>query len=303
MDSNPIAISVVIASYNARSHIGGCLDSLAVQARRSDVEVIVVDSSADGTADWVAGRYPWVRLLRFNTRKFAGDARNLGIRAASGRVVAFLDADCRAGRDWIEALRLAHCGRQPAIGGSIANGSTQSRTGWAAYFCEFSQWMPRTPASWTTDVAGANMSYKRGVFETFGALITGTYCSDTEFHWRLAAAGVCIRFEPAIRVFHHGIDRWQHFLRHEVFHGFCFALVRSASRRFSAFRAGFYSAGLPLIALRLTGRVARCHLKNPVYRRPFAAALPLTALGVAAWSLGESFGYAFSLVSALRRRT
>jgi len=88
------SVTVIVPAYNAATTIARALASVAAQGR-GDMEVIVVDdSSVDGTADIVRAFSDLkVRLLRTEARSGAAAARNLGIRHARGRYVAFLDAD------------------------------------------------------------------------------------------------------------------------------------------------------------------------------------------------------------------
>jgi glycosyltransferase involved in cell wall biosynthesis len=88
-------VSVVIPAYNAASTIGQTLDSVFSQTFR-DFEVVVVDDgSTDQTRDVVAGYGGRIRVLtKVNEAKPAA-TRNIGVRAARGELVAFLDAD-----DW-----------------------------------------------------------------------------------------------------------------------------------------------------------------------------------------------------------
>ena len=137
-------LSVIIASYNSRGTIGACLKSLESQASPESFEIILVDSSTDGTPEYVEQDFPVVKIIRFPERKFCGDARNIGITKANGEVVAFIDADCLAGPSWVEEILRAHDSSDLAIGGAIANGNPESYVGWAAYFTEFSKWMPGT---------------------------------------------------------------------------------------------------------------------------------------------------------------
>lgn len=291
MAANPV-LSVIVAAYNARDTIRLCLQSLEAQKARSSMEVIVVDSSNDGTEDLVAGEFPWVVLLSFRRRKYCGDARNAGLAKARGRIIALIDADCIAQEGWAEAILKAHeKNATPAIGGAIANGNPESFVGWAAYFCEFSDWMPGQPAGSRADIAGANMSYKKEIFDRCGTFIPGTYCSDTEFHWRLASAGFALYFDPGIQVSHRNISSPGRFLRHEFQHGRSFARVRVGARHFSPARRMAYALLFGLIAAKLLLQIAVRNIKNPVYRKYFAISLPLTLLGVLAWSAGEAFGY------------
>lgn len=88
------SISVVIPAYNAKSTIADAIDSVTAQTTQA-VEIIVVDDgSQDGTADFVANRYPDVHIERAPNGG-PSRARNLGIATASGDWIAFLDADDR----------------------------------------------------------------------------------------------------------------------------------------------------------------------------------------------------------------
>jgi glycosyltransferase involved in cell wall biosynthesis len=285
-------VSVIIASYNARKTIGECLASLHKQATEAEFEIIVVDSSTDGTADLVRRIFPQVRVFYFAERKFCGDARNFGVSVARGEIVAFIDADCTADPGWVGAIRTAHRSPDPAIGGAIANGNPESHIGWAAYFCEFSQWMPNVPPQRMTDIACANMSYKKGLFEKFGRFIEGTYCSDTEFHWRLGREGYSLRFEPLIEIAHHNIDNFGKFLRHEYQHGRFFAQVRTRSQGFSMGRRYAYVLLSPFIPIKLIWGISARVLANSIYLAAFLKSIPLLVLGIFAWSLGECRGYA-----------
>lgn len=85
-------VTVVVPAYNAERWIGEALRSIQSQTF-GDVEIIVVDDgSRDGTAAIVDSFGPPVRRIHQRNGGVAR-ARNEGIRAAAGRLVAFLDAD------------------------------------------------------------------------------------------------------------------------------------------------------------------------------------------------------------------
>ncbi len=301
-------LSVIISSYNSGDLLEGCLDSLKNQKTDKQFEIIVVDSSPNGLIKGIREKFPKVRWYRFPERKFCGDERNVGLSVSRGEVIAFIDADCKAEPGWIESILMAHQSPQLAIGGAIANGNPYSLIGWAAYFCEFSRWMPNTPSQSLKDIAGANMSYKRKVFDLIGPLIEGTYSSDTEFHWRLGRNGHLLQFHPSMLVFHHNIDRFIKFLRHEFEHGRSFARVRVLSQGFSKWRKWGYGAFSFLIPGWLFLKVGARNFKNRIYLSYFIKTWPLLILGLMSWSLGESLGYLlptkaiFKNESALRDR-
>jgi GT2 family glycosyltransferase len=186
----------------------------------------------------------------------------------------------------------AHRSPHLAIGGAVANDEPSGLVGWAAYFCEFSRWMPRTKARWMDDIAGANMSYKRKAFHIYGSFIEGTYCSDSEFHWRLGRDGHHLWFVPDIIVSHRSIDGLREYVRHEFEHGGCFARVRVESERFSRPRRLVYSLLSPLIPFRILAKLALYNLGNRIYLSHFIRALPLVIVGVVSWSTGELVSYA-----------
>ena len=84
-------VSVIIPAYNAERFLQEAIDSVLRQTHR-DFEVIVVDDgSSDGTARIAAG-FPTVRYVH-QANRGASAARNHGARLASGKYLAFLDAD------------------------------------------------------------------------------------------------------------------------------------------------------------------------------------------------------------------
>jgi glycosyltransferase involved in cell wall biosynthesis len=287
----PVEISVIVACRNARRTIRACLDSLAAQRTASKFEVIVADSSTDGTGEIVRAEYAWVRLLHFETRKFPGGARNAGIREARGELLAFVDSDCVAAPDWLEQMAMAQRDSNTTVGGVVNNGARERWLDWAGYFCEFSQWMPPGRPSWMDDIPTCNLSFHRELFDEFGPFREGIYCSDTALHWTLARAGRRARFVPTIQVAHHGLERLGAFLGHERFHGESFARLRARERKFPRWRRWMYAGGAVLLPAVLWMRIAGRVLRNRRYGGAFALSTPLLVLGLAAWSLGEMRGY------------
>jgi glycosyltransferase involved in cell wall biosynthesis len=284
-------LSVIIASYNSKGSIGDCLQSLRNQITAATFEVIVADSSTDGASDFVAQRFPEVELLRFAGRKFPGAARNAGIAAAKADVVAFTDADCVTRSDYVDEVLRAHRDPALAIGGTIANLEPANIVAWAAYLCEFSEWMPGSPRQTVGNIATANASYKKRAFDDYGRFLEGTYGSDTDFNWRLGRNGHRPLEVPSIVVFHRSIDALGKFLRHEFGHGKDCARMRIRSQGFSGLRRWLYAACFWLIPVKLWMVIAVRNLRNRSYLRHFVKAAPLVALGLMCWCLGELVAY------------
>lgn len=286
-----IKLSVIIASFNAGNTISTCLQSLEDQRTHDEFEIIVVDSSCDDTGDIVENDFPKVRLFRFSERKYCGDARNYGLSLAKGDIIAFTDADCIVDDNWIKSVLCAHRSPHLVIGGAIANSAGENASGWAAYFTEFSSWMPNTKAGRKVDVAGANMSYKRIAFEKYGNFVEGTYCSDTEFHWRIAKDKHSPHFEPAILVYHKGISTFSKMIRHEYHHGCCFGKVRTRSKGWSKLKRALYASLFFLIPVKLFLQITVLNIKNRTYLPHFVRVIPQLLVGLYSWSIGECIGY------------
>jgi len=284
-------LSVIIPVYNARDTIEGCLGSIEGQLDEGRDEIIIVDSSSDGTAGVVARRFPRVRLFTFPERKYPGDARNFAIAQAQGEILAFIDADCVAAPDWAEQIVAAHEGGDPVIGGIIEIANPESRVSWAQYFCEFSRWMAGTPGGETSEIPAVCLSLKRWVFDKYGPFLEGVLCADTAFNWRLVEGGIRRLIVPSIRVSHVNIDRLGLLVRKQIIHGGFFARVRAAERGFSLPRRLIYAAGSPALPLLLTYRIVRRVLSRRTYVRELVRAMPLVLLACTFWSLGEMLGY------------
>ena len=86
-------ISVVIPTYNCARYLPLALDSALAQTRPADEIIVVDDGSSDDSQTLVEQRYgSRVRYIR-QVNAGPAAARNNGIRAASGDVIGFLDAD------------------------------------------------------------------------------------------------------------------------------------------------------------------------------------------------------------------
>ena len=108
-------VSVIITTYNYGRFIAGAINSVLGQTRRPDEIIVVDDGSTDDTAAQVAAYADQgVRYIR-QANSGPGAARNTGIRAGQGALIAFLDADDRWLPDKL-ARQIAHLHAYPAAG-------------------------------------------------------------------------------------------------------------------------------------------------------------------------------------------
>ncbi|RAN76538.1 glycosyltransferase [Bacillus sp. SRB_336] len=161
----------------------------------------------------VTGAY----VLENNGTKGLSGARNTGVLAATGEIIAFLDDDAVAGQDWL--LRQLELYDDPAVfavGGRI---EPLWENGRPSYFPQELDWivgcsyrgLPRVAAQ-VRNVIGASMSFRRTVFEEVGLFderlgrtSSPRGCEETELCIRTAALrpGGRVVYEPASLASHH----------------------------------------------------------------------------------------------------
>ena len=119
-----LTITVIVCAYNEAGYLGPCLQSLIQQSHQPGEIIVVDNASTDDTAS-IAAAVPGVRVID-EPRKGLVRARETGRVAASGQLLVYIDADCRApGRGW-------HASRAVSTGSLIwsrCRGRTGSMTG------------------------------------------------------------------------------------------------------------------------------------------------------------------------------
>lgn len=86
-------ISVVIPTKNRKKEVERAIQSVLSQQDVKPGIIVVDDASTDGTADYIAGKYPQITLIRNEVSTGGARARNDGAALADGDYIAFLDSD------------------------------------------------------------------------------------------------------------------------------------------------------------------------------------------------------------------
>ncbi|GBD25089.1 Putative mycofactocin biosynthesis glycosyltransferase MftF [bacterium HR30] len=218
--SQPPKISVVICAYNAERTMDACLASLR-ELRYPNYEVIVVnDGSTDGT-EAIARRYPEFRLLS-QPNKGLSAARNAGLEAARGEIVAYTDSDCVADPDWLTYLAYKFASSDFAgVGGPNLPPPEDSAT--AAYVAA----APGGPTHVLLDdevaehIPGCNMAFRKSALEHIGGFdpVHRAAGDDVDVCWRLQDAGYRIGFSPAAQVWHFRRNTIRAYLKQQMGYG------------------------------------------------------------------------------------
>jgi glycosyltransferase involved in cell wall biosynthesis len=200
----PPSVSVVVPVRNAAGLLEPCLRALLAQDYPRDrFEIVVVDNaSSDGSAD-VARSLGLSPVLE--PRRGPGLARNRGIAAATGDVVAFTDADCEPPAGWlaalVEALRDADAVMGPIGPRSAGNRFARAR---AALHARYLRWCRSLAAKGRLDhLDTASTAVRRAVLDQVGGFDPEFFASeDRDLGARIAEAGRRVRFVEAPPVLH-----------------------------------------------------------------------------------------------------
>lgn len=290
-------ISIVIPVRNGAAPIARCLDSImALDYPAGQREVVVVDNgSTDGTAA-TARTYP-VTVVS-HPQAGVARARNAGIRASQGEIVAFIDADCVAEKDWLREL--LNGADNPTIGcfvGSIVALETRRLVArWVEDRELISQ--ERLLSSHPAVAATGNIAYRKAVFDAIGVFDEEMIAAeDGDLFWRMVRSDrFLVRYNRKARVRHAHPDRVVPLLRRAFTEGRGLALFRlkhrgDLSRRLTSLSCA--AAGLAEIiagTLLCPGRIAR----NLLQGKPAAQGIAYPLLDKA-YSICRSSGVCYQL--------
>jgi len=218
-------VSVVVCAYDAADTLEDCLSSLAA-LDYPDYEIVLVnDGSRDATGE-IARRHARTdgRLRVIDTpNQGLSAARNVGLAAATGEIVAYTDADVRADQDWLTFLM------QPLLDAPDVVGSGGPNVV-PADDPPIAQCVARAPGGPThvllddrtaEHVPGCNMAFRRATLLEVGGFdpIYVRAGDDVDICWQLQGRGWRIGFAPAALVWHHHRASVRAYWRQQVGYG------------------------------------------------------------------------------------
>jgi GT2 family glycosyltransferase len=211
-----IDLSIIIVSYNARTDLEHCLESLAAAPAAASHETIVVDNaSSDGSVE--AARDAGVHLIEAGGNIGFARANNLGIRASTGINLLLLNSDTIVPAGAIDALlaELAHDNSVAAVGPRLVDSTgrpelsfgpmigpiNEIRQQWRAARNVTTLTASRNYPDW---VSGACLLVRRADAEAVGLLDERffMYTEDVDFCASIRGRGRRILFTPDVEVVH-----------------------------------------------------------------------------------------------------
>jgi hypothetical protein len=193
------SVTVVMPFAGDAAGAGRAIDALLELEMRPGDELVLADNSGVAVA-----RSP-VTVVRARAELSPAYARNAGAERASADWILFLDADCRAPRNLLDAYFEEDVGADVgALAGEVVAaddartlaeryGAARSFLGQAAHLAH--PYRPRAVA--------ANLMVRRTAFEQVGGFYEGVRAAeDTDFSWRLQEAGWRLELRPQAQVQH-----------------------------------------------------------------------------------------------------
>ena len=219
------SITVVVCSYNGSATIADCLAGLQ-QLEYPDYDVIVInDGSTDATAR--IARSFGVRVISTPNHGLSA-ARNLGLMASRGEIVAYTDDDARPDPHWLTYLadaflHSAHVGIggpniAPPGDGPIAD-CVANAPGGPVHVLLADRVAEHVP--------GCNMAFRREALEALGGFDPRFRAAgdDVDICWRVQDSGGTLGFHPGAMVWHHRRNSLRAYWRQQVGYGRAEALL------------------------------------------------------------------------------
>ncbi|WP_079224037.1 glycosyltransferase [Stenotrophomonas maltophilia] len=197
-------ISVIIPTYNEGRKVAKCVEAIQAQIFDGNFEVIVVDNGSTRDIPTVPADDPRFRLIREVTPG-SYSARNAGLDAATGTLIAFTDSDCIPDPAWLSNAWKAF---QSSPNVSLIAGridifflDPERPTSVELFERRFSfRQRESVQQGWAVT---ANLFVRREVFEKLGKFETKTFSGgDSEFTRRACASGLVMAYEDGAMVQH-----------------------------------------------------------------------------------------------------
>lgn len=249
----PMKVSIIICTYTPGrfEDLHEAIQSVMNQTYKPDEIIIAVDLNKELSKRLKSEFSPSIKVVLNANTPGLSETRNVGIRASEGDIVAFIDDDAVAERNWLERLLRHYSDASVAgVGGkSIPIWNNGYRPSW---FPEELNWLVGSTykghpniCTPVRNIIGCNMSFRHDVFQKIGMFLADLgvreqkgYAEETEFCVRVKyrLINATILYEPEA-IIYHKVPKWRVALNYIISksfdQGMCKAKLQKLSQRFS----------------------------------------------------------------------
>jgi GT2 family glycosyltransferase len=216
-------LSIIIVSFNDKSHLEECLSSIEENVQNINFEILIVDNnSSDGSQEFIKQNYPEIKLISNQENVGFAVALNRGIRHSEGEFFLFLNTDTIIYAEALSLL-LEELKSSPgigAVGPALLRGENAYQVSFGrrvSFISEIFQrfflnpfyklWLKsvqkRKEVGW---LSAACFMTRREVVEEVGLFDEKffLYFEDIDLCYRIRSKGWSLIFFPQARVFHKG---------------------------------------------------------------------------------------------------
>ncbi len=206
-------VSIVVATYNGEIYIVDCIESLMSQSyppERREIIVIIDPKTSDHTEE-ILSKYPITIMI--GAQGGPASCRNEGVERANGEIIAFIDDDSTADKNWLEKLIMNYS--NPEIGGVGGKPVDPKQGAFHEYnqivsglsgFEKQTKKVDVTKESYRT-LPTSNVSYLKDVFVKIGGFDTKfkrAASEDRDLLWRILKKGYRLIYDPTAISYHYG---------------------------------------------------------------------------------------------------
>ncbi|MBM3810301.1 MAG: glycosyltransferase [Acidimicrobiia bacterium] len=254
-------ISVVVCSYNGQRYLAQCLEHLSRLAYPNYEVILVDDGSRDRTAE-IGGAHG-ARVISVENGGLSR-ARNIGMEAATGEIVTYIDDDAYPDPHWLHYLGYIYATTE--FGGAGGPNLPPPGDGLIA------DCVARAPGGpihvlvgdrEAEHIPGCNSSFRKAALKEAGGFDPAFRAAgdDVDLCWRVQEKGWKVGFHPAAVVWHHRRNSIRAYWKQQAGYGKAEALLeRKWPERYDdlghlAWRGRIYAAALLQMASRWRSRI------------------------------------------------
>jgi Glycosyl transferase family 2 len=293
------ALSIILVTIGGYEIVHKAIQALCAQTVRDQLELVLLAPSREALGAMENGNaFHSVQLIEVGKIQTLAAARLAGIRAARAPLVALAEDHAFPEPGWAEALLEGHKQGWAGVGPVFLN-ANPGLLSWISVTMDYGRWLDPAAGGETDDIPGHNSAWKRALLLEYGADLERLLSAPTIMHWDLRSKGYTVWLEPAAKVRHVNVTRWQSFF-FDHFHGArIFAAVRAHPWPWS--RRLLYAAATPILTTRRIsewrGHIRRIGLEPELFPRGW----PVLLASALVCGLGEMTGYLFGAGNAEER--